>query len=189
MRTNNSFPCLLHFLKGSKHITKWGKGRSVSRDWARGGFGGLPTPLCWCWVQGANLVPCFCSGQKNKYPFLLWALQKWQVGFLKSFFVSFVRNLPNCACIQFCFLFCFCIFILEDRFVFSYRGDKFIHVQTLQHCSKGSKVPQPVSECIIYLFALLSLCQVYVMIFTSIISFNLCFQETMRRRETWRSVN
>lgn len=83
------------------------------------------------------------------------------IGIFESFCIFCPEFAQLCVhTVLFFVLFCF-VFILRTGLYFP-TGDKFIHVQALQHCSKGSKVPQPVSECIIYLFALLSLCQVYV---------------------------
>ena len=124
-----------------------------------GGFGGLPTPLLVLSAR-SKLCTLLCLGQK-KVPYFcsrLFRSGNWDFG---SFLYLSSRICLNCACTVLFFVFCFffhsggqvCIFLPED---------KFMQVQALQHCSKGSQVPQPISECIIYLFALSSLCQVYV---------------------------
>lgn len=135
----------------------------MSRDWARGWFGGLPTPLLVLSARGKLSTLLFCSGQKISTTFFALGSSEVAIGILSLFCIFCPEFAQLCVhTVLFFVLFCFCFHSGGRVFVFSYRGDKFIHVQALQHCSKGSKVPQPVSECIIYLFALLSLCQVYV---------------------------
>ena len=65
--------------------------------------------------------------------FLLQALHKWQLGFF-SLFVSFVQNLPQLHRHKLIFspLEFLCIFLFQE---------KCVHIQLLQHWSKGSQVP------------------------------------------------
>ena len=110
----------------------------MSRNWARGWLWWFAHPSAGVECKEQTLYPALL-GTKQSTLFLLQALQKWQLGFW-VFFVSFVQNLPQLLMQVFLFfVFCFhsggqvCIFLLED---------KFMQVQALQHCSKGSQVPQ-----------------------------------------------
>ena len=110
----------------------------MSRNWARGWLWWFAHPSAGVECKEQTLYPALL-GTKQSTLFLLQALQKWQLGFW-VFFVSFVQNLPQLLMQGFLFfVFCFhsggqvCIFLLED---------KFMQVQALQHCSKGSQVPQ-----------------------------------------------
>ena len=87
---------------GVSTFLTWGQGGGlthVGSGWGpdRGLAGGVAQVVCpplWWWcVQGACAIPCFCS-----WPLLLlWALQKWQLGFLVSLYLS-CRICPNCPC-------------------------------------------------------------------------------------------
>ena len=126
-----------------------------------GSFGGLPTPLLVLSAR-SKLSTLLLLRTKNKYPFFAPGSSEVAIGIL-GLFCIFCPEFAQLRVhtVLFFVLFCF-VFHSGGRVCIFLPGDKFIQVQALQHCSKGSKVPQPVSECIIYLFVLLSLCQVYV---------------------------
>ena len=87
-----------------------------------------PVPL-WCSVcRGHAQYPAFAPDTQ----FLLWALQKWQIGvFFWSFWIFWSRICPNCACIQ--------LFLVPySFFVF---GCLRRNLSRCKHCSKGSQVP------------------------------------------------
>ena len=125
---------LLSHQGGVSTFLTWGQGGGlthVGSGWGpdRGLAGGVAQVVCpplWWWcVQGACAIPCFCS-----WPLLLlWALQKWQLGFLVSLYLL-SRICPNCAaCSQFQSHIVSLYFVAQERFV---------QVQVLQQ-----RVPDP----------------------------------------------
>ena len=86
-------------------------------------------PLRWCRVQKACAVTCFCS----RHPVFALGSSEVAVGFF-GLFVSFVQNLPRLYmhAVIFSPIWFLCILFLQERFV---------QVQAMQHCSKGSQVP------------------------------------------------
>ena len=90
-----------------------------------------------CFAHPSGGVVCWGHAQYPAFApdtlLLLWALQKWQLGYF-GLFVSFVQNLPqlHMHLVIFSHIQFLCILLLEERCV---------QVQALQHCSKGSQVP------------------------------------------------
>ena len=106
----------------------WGKGRGVNRSGRWDSLGGLPTP---------QMV--LCAGGMCSSLLLLRTLQKWQFSSLVSLYLS-SKIFPNCCMhavifspIQF-----LCILLLKERYV---------QVQTLQHCSMH-KSREPRVSCL-----------------------------------------
>ena len=113
----------------------------MSRNWARGWLWWFAHPSAGVECKEQTLYPALL-GTKQSTLFLLQALQKWQLGF-GSFLYLLSRICPNCACTVFCFLFfCFFVFHSGGQVCIFLLEDKFMQVQALQHCSKGSQVPQ-----------------------------------------------
>ena len=112
----------------SRFLTS-GEGRGVSRDPAEGRLKWFAHPLGCVVCRGHAQYPAFAP-----HPLLLLpALQRWQLGFLVSFYLV-VQNLPqlHMHTVIFSPLSFLCILLLKETFV---------QVQALQHCSKGSQVP------------------------------------------------
>ena len=155
----------------------------MSRDWARGWLWWFAHPSAGVECKEQTLYPALL-GTKKSTLFLLQALQKWQLGFW-VFFVSFVQNLPQLRMhgFVFCFLFFFVFSILEDRFVFSYRRTSLCR---FKHCSTAAKGPRSpnLSQNVSFICLHCHLCVRFMLheVFTSIISFNLCFQETILKK-------
>ena len=110
-QATGSLACSFSLSGGTSLFLILGEGRGVSRNRLEGW-------LRWYWVQGAHAVPCF----------LLWALQKWQLGFLGSLYLL-SRICPNCKCTQlFLVAYSFVVFCCWKR-----------GVSRCKHCSTAAK--------------------------------------------------
>ena len=106
-----------------------GEDRGMSRGQSGGVVRWFAHPLGGVEFRGHTQYPAFALDTL----FLLQALQKRQLGFF-CLLVSFVQNLPQLHRRKVIFspLEFLCIFLFEERCV---------QIQVLQHCTKGSQVP------------------------------------------------
>ena len=144
-----------------------------------GGFGGLPTPplvlsarskLCTLLCLGQNKVPYFCSR--------LFRSGNWDFG---SFLYLLSRICPNCSCTVFCFFVFFFSFWRTGLYFLT--GGQVYAGSSIAALQQGVPGP-PMSQNVSFICLHCHLCVRFMLheVFTSIISFNLCFQEAVLKK-------
>ena len=154
----------------------------MSRNWARGWLWWFAHPSAGVECKEQTLYPALL-GTKQSTLFLLQALQKWQLGFW-VFFVSFVQNLPQLRMHGFLFfVFLFFFFSFWRTGLYFLTGGQVYAGSSIAALQQGVPGP-PMSQNVSFICLHCHLCVRFMLheVFTSIISFNLCFQEAILKK-------
>ena len=136
MESENRFPALsLRWDERLPHVgSGWGPDRGLG--W-RCGSGGVPTPLV-----------VVCAGGMRNTLLLLWALQKWQLGFLVSLYLL-PRICPSCVhAVSFSPIRFLCILLLQERVVQVQVLQPRVPDPSLSHQDDGSVLLCLLGECL-----------------------------------------